>query len=151
MGHTLSIAAGIAMANKNQKVCLDGDGAAIMHLGSLPVTGCLNLPNLVHIVLNNGAHESVGGQPTVSYDVDLNKLASAANFSTMESHIETRNDLSNAILNLENSNKPCFIEVRIRRGMDAKAPPLSFNLIKAKEETISKPYFKEMNAISLKR
>src|SRR5690606_4429043 len=66
MGHTSSIAAGIALGNKKRMVvCFDGDAAVLMHLGSLTTIGSSGLSNFLHIVLNNGAHESVGGQPTV--------------------------------------------------------------------------------------
>ena len=65
MGHAASIALGIAMQKRSRKiVCLDGDGAVLMHMGSIAIIGGRKISNYVHIVLNNGAHESVGGQPT---------------------------------------------------------------------------------------
>ena len=79
MGHALSIASGIATAQPSRPViCLDGDGAAIMHLGSLPITANLKQKNLLHILLNNGVHESVGGQSTVGHKVSLTSLAREA-------------------------------------------------------------------------
>jgi len=78
MGHALSIAAGLALARKDRAViCLDGDGAALMHMGSLAVTAALGLPNLLHVVLNNGVHESVGGQQPAGFTIRLCELAAA--------------------------------------------------------------------------
>lgn len=125
MGHALSIAAGIAAARPARHViCLDGDGASVMHLGSLPVTANLPLPNLIHIVLNNGAHESVGGQPTIGHAADLTALASAAGFTTLHSHAETASQLSDAVATMLKSGRPSFIEMRIRKGMRADMPVL---------------------------
>ena len=65
MGHASSIALGLALAKPNKSiVTLDGDGAVIMHMGALAAIGQRGPPNLRHIVFNNGAHDSVGGQPT---------------------------------------------------------------------------------------
>ena len=55
--------------------CFDGDGASLMHMGSMAISGTKNLPNLIHIVFNNGCHESVGGQPTVAQEISLSKVA----------------------------------------------------------------------------
>jgi len=125
MGHALSIAAGIAAARPERRViCLDGDGAAIMHLGSLPVTANLPLPKLIHIILNNGAHESVGGQPTTGYAVDLTAIASAAGFLTLKAHLESADEMKHAIGQMLGANRPSFVEVRIRKGMRADMPVL---------------------------
>ncbi len=76
MGHCSSIALGLALAKPAQTVfCLDGDGAALMHLGAMAVIGAQKPHNLIHIVLNNAAHESVGGMPTVGDSVDLAAIA----------------------------------------------------------------------------
>lgn len=81
MGHTASIALGVAMAApKRRVVCLDGDGSMLMHMGSLPVIASQRPHNLVHIVLNNGAHESVGGQPTVARELDIPAMARASGY-----------------------------------------------------------------------
>jgi phosphonopyruvate decarboxylase len=125
MGHALSIAAGIAAARPNRHViCLDGDGAAIMHLGSLPVTANLPLPNLIHVVLNNGAHESVGGQSTTGHTANLTAIAAGAGYATLESHVESAEDLTHAITRMLGSSRPSFLEVRIRKGMRADMPIL---------------------------
>lgn len=125
MGHALSIATGIAAARPDRKViCLDGDGAAIMHLGSLAVAANLPLPNLIHIVLNNGAHESVGGQPTTGHAANLTAIAAAAGYTTLPAHAETADHLLEVLAFMLGSNRPSFIEVRIRKGMRSDMPIL---------------------------
>ena len=81
MGHSSSIALGIALQKPERRVwCLDGDGAAIMHLGALALIGANRPANLIHIVLNNEAHESVGGMPTVAGKLDLPGIAKACGY-----------------------------------------------------------------------
>ena len=85
MGHALMIALGIARKcnEKNYNryvVCLDGDGSSIMQMGNMAIAGAAHQPNLMHFVLNNAAHDSVGGQPTVGGDVDLAKIAEACGY-----------------------------------------------------------------------
>lgn len=81
MGHTASIALGAALGNPDkQVVCIDGDGSALMHLGALPIIGDVAPKNLVHILLNNAAHESVGGQPTVAGNIDFKAIALASGY-----------------------------------------------------------------------
>lgn len=76
MGHSSSIALGIALSKPEQKFwCVDGDGACLMHMGAMAVLGSNAPKNLVHIVLNNNAHETVGGMPTVAKDVDFVTIA----------------------------------------------------------------------------
>ncbi len=81
MGHTSSIALGVALGKPNRRViCLDGDGSMIMHMGALPIIGSIAPVNLIHVVLNNGAHESVGGQATVARNMDFALLAQACGY-----------------------------------------------------------------------
>ena len=82
MGHCSSIALGVALNKPETKVwCLDGDGAALMHMGAMAVIASMRPNNLVHIVINNGSHESVGGLPTAVKDVDLAKIAADCGYS----------------------------------------------------------------------
>lgn len=82
MGHSSSIALGIAINKPNTKIwCIDGDGAALMHMGAMAVIGSNNPSNLVHVVINNGAHETVGGMPTVAADIDFVTIAKACGYS----------------------------------------------------------------------
>jgi phosphonopyruvate decarboxylase len=81
MGHSSSIALGIALQKPRQKIwCIDGDGAALMHMGAMAVIGANHPENLVHVVINNGAHETVGGMPTVAGRVQLVKIAQACGY-----------------------------------------------------------------------
>lgn len=76
MGHCSSIALGLAINKPDKRIwCIDGDGAALMHMGAMALIGSVKPQNLVHIVLNNGAHETVGGMPTVAGNVELYKIA----------------------------------------------------------------------------
>ena len=82
MGHAVMIALGIAQAQPNRKVvCLDGDGASIMQMGNMAIAGQSRAANLMHIVLNNAAHDSVGGQPTVGGTIDLPAIAAAVGYN----------------------------------------------------------------------
>lgn len=81
MGHASSIALGVALNKPEQKIwCIDGDGAALMHLGAMAVIGAQKPSNLVHVVINNAAHETVGGMPTVADSVDLVSIALACGY-----------------------------------------------------------------------
>ena len=86
MGHAIMIALGIAKARPTRKViCLDGDGASIMHLGNMAICGQSGCSNLTHIVLNNAAHDSVGGQPTVGGQIDFEKIAEELGYNVLQS------------------------------------------------------------------
>lgn len=116
MGHVSSIALGIALATKSRKViCLDGDGSIIMHMGSLAIIGKSLATNLVHIAINNGAHDSVGGQPTVGFKIDLVKIAMACGYNKAKS-VSSEIELSAAIKEFKNSSGPVFLEIRVRKG-----------------------------------
>lgn len=81
MGHSSSIALGVAVNKPSAKVwCIDGDGAVLMHMGAMAVLGATAPCNMVHIVINNGAHETVGGMPTVASNIDLVSIAKACGY-----------------------------------------------------------------------
>ena len=81
MGHSSSIALGVALNKPEQRIwCVDGDGAVLMHMGSMAVIGANKPKNLIHIVINNGAHETVGGMPTVAATTDLVAVAKACGY-----------------------------------------------------------------------
>ncbi|HRX15410.1 MAG TPA: phosphonopyruvate decarboxylase [Spirochaetota bacterium] len=111
MGHSVMIAAAISLNKKNRRVfCLDGDGALLMHGGSLAVNGTLACPNMVHIVINNRAHESVGGMPTAAAHIDLVAMALSCGYKK-SFRAENEEELS-AILNKINKTEgPVFVEV----------------------------------------
>lgn len=82
MGHASMIALGIARAQPCRRVyCLDGDGASIMQMGNMAIVGQSGCANLAHIVFNNAAHDSVGGQPTVGGAIDLPAIAAACGYN----------------------------------------------------------------------
>ena len=81
MGHSSSIALGIAINKPDMRIwCIDGDGAVLMHMGSMAVLGANKPKNLIHIVINNGAHETVGGMPTVAGQIDFTAIAGACGY-----------------------------------------------------------------------
>lgn len=81
MGHSSSIALGIALNKPEQRIwCIDGDGAALMHMGAMAVIGANKPKNMIHVVINNAAHETVGGMPTVAGQIDLVGVAKACGY-----------------------------------------------------------------------
>ena len=119
MGHASAIALGLAMAQPNKNVvCLDGDGAALMHLGTLTTVGSVAPSNLIHVVLNNGAHDSVGGQPTVGFETDFLAIATASGYRSAR-RAETAEEVADCFRQFEGSKGPHFMEVRIKRGARA--------------------------------
>jgi phosphonopyruvate decarboxylase len=116
MGHASQIALGLAMAQPTRPVyCFDGDGAALMHMGSMAITGQSNASNLIHLVFNNGVHGSVGGQPTVGFDIDMTQIATACGYATTQ-RVMTKEDLHSAISVARASDGVTFIEVQVRPG-----------------------------------
>jgi len=116
MGHSSQIALGVALGQPGRHVvCLDGDGAMMMHLGALTTVGSLAPKNFTHVLLNNGAHDSVGGQPTVGFDVDLCAVAKACGYT----HVASTSDLTALPKIMETmlaAPGPRFLEVRVRTG-----------------------------------
>ena len=116
MGHCNQIAVGLAMTRPDRRVfCIDGDGAAIMHMGSLAITGTMGLPNLTHIVLNNGVHDSVGGQPTVSRAISLTEIARACGYEASEP-VKDKQALREAFGQAAHGESARFIEIFVRQG-----------------------------------
>ena len=116
MGHASQIALGIAMQNKSRNVyCFDGDGAIIMHMGSAAIIGQQKCKNFKHIVFNNGCHDSVGGQPTVGHDIDMQKIATSMNYDHVI-QIKNEDELKSNLLNFINFKGSVFIEIKIKKG-----------------------------------
>ena len=115
MGHALMIALGIARFRKGAVYCLDGDGAVIMHLGSLAIAAHGNPANLRHIILNNGAHDSVGGQPTIGYSLGFDSIAKELGYSAAF-RAETPDALKSGLAKLAAVDGPGLLEVRVRGG-----------------------------------
>ncbi|MBD5355791.1 MAG: phosphonopyruvate decarboxylase [Bacteroides sp.] len=113
MGHSSSIALGIALAKPDRHVfCFDGDGAFIMHMGSISNIGHLAPRNYIHIVFNNGAHESVGGQPTLGFGIDIPSVAKACGYSHVWS-VNNQDDIISALRSTQNQNGPTLIEIKV--------------------------------------
>lgn len=116
MGHASQIALGIAMAQPDRRVwCFDGDGAAIMHMGSMAIVGNKAPRNYIHVVFNNGAHDSVGGQPTVGLKINLPIIAQAVGYKTMYS-VDNKVDLNAILSEAKNLDGPVLIEVKVKKG-----------------------------------
>ena len=116
IGHCSSIALGIALAKSDRKVvCIDGDGALLMHLGSLTSIASLKPKNFRHILMNNEVHESVGGQDTAAKNVNLSAIVKSMESSKMFK-AETPEELKETIIEFIADIGPAFLEVKIRPG-----------------------------------
>jgi phosphonopyruvate decarboxylase len=116
MGHASSIALGIAQSKLVRKIyCIDGDGSALMHMGALAINGTRGPKNFYHIVINNGSHDSTGGQPTVGFDIDLPGVAIAAGYK--KAYLaQDQSELSEILQKLKTLEGPILIEVRVKPG-----------------------------------
>ena len=116
MGHASQIALGIALNRPEKKViCLDGDGAALMHLGSLAISGQKSPGNLTHIILNNGAHASVGGQPTVGLDISFSKIADGCGYRQIKS-ARSAKEVAEAMNSFEPHVGSGMLEIQVLPG-----------------------------------
>ena len=119
MGHTASIAQGLAASRPGERVvCLDGDGGILMHMGSLAILGQQGPSNLLHVVLNNGAHDSVGGQPTVGFGVDFVTIALACGYRQARS-VSDPEAITEVLAEWRNEAGPLLLEIRVARGARA--------------------------------
>ncbi|MBK1733888.1 phosphonopyruvate decarboxylase [Halorhodospira abdelmalekii] len=121
MGHASQIALGIALARPTEPVvCLDGDGAAIMHMGGLATIGATVAPrNYLHVVLNNGVHDSVGAQPTAGFDIDLPTIARACGYRAVRGPLTEAAAIPAAVSELLATTGPAFLELHVRPGARA--------------------------------
>lgn len=116
MGHASQIALGIALARPERRVwCFDGDGAAIMHMGSMAIVANKAPKNYVHVVFNNGAHDSVGGQPTVGLKIDLSAIAKAVGYKATYS-VDNMDDLNVILSEAKNLEGPVMLEIKVKKG-----------------------------------
>ena len=116
MGHCSQIALGIALEkNKKQVYVLDGDGAVIMHMGSLAILGSEAPENFRHILFNNGAHDSVGGQPTAGFKTDFSAIARACGYK-LSITAETEMEIKNGLISIKRNPGPVFLEIRVNKG-----------------------------------
>lgn len=116
MGHSSSIALGIVSQKPDMKIwCIDGDGAVLMHMGSMAVMGANHPENLVHVVINNGAHETVGGMPTVAADMNIPAVAEACGYPYAVS-VDNFDDLDRELKAAKKRNALSLIEVKCAIG-----------------------------------
>ena len=116
MGHASQIALSIAMQKKDRQIyCIDGDGASIMQMGGMATIGSRKPSNYVHFVLNNGAHDSVGGQPTVGRQIDLCAIAAGCGYENIVK-VETPEELEAVLRDYETKDKLTFVEVMVTKG-----------------------------------
>ena len=116
MGHSSSIALGVAINKPNTKIwCVDGDGAVLMHMGSMAVIGANKPENLIHVVINNGAHETVGGMPTVASHIDLVAIAKACGYPNAVG-VDSFETLDAELVAAKERNELSLIEVKCSIG-----------------------------------
>lgn len=116
MGHASSIALGIALNIHSRKIiCLDGDGSFLMHMGANGVIGQSNLNNFNHILINNGAHDSVGGQPTVALNLNFHELSHSLGYKNYDL-ILSADTLENKVRDMLVQDGPNFLEIRVTKG-----------------------------------
>ena len=112
MGHSISIAMGVALSKPDRLVyCLDGDGAIIMHMGAMTNIGASKLKNIRHVVFNNGAHESVGKQPTVAFSIDIPKIAMSCGYKKTKT-IADIVELKQYLETFRNEDGPVLLEIK---------------------------------------
>lgn len=115
MGHANQIGLGVALNKDDRRiVCLDGDGAALMHMGGMALIGTIKPGNFIHVVLNNGSHDSVGGQETVAYDIDLMEIARAMGYNHVFT-VYSEDEIIDVIQD-ESLSGAIFMQIKLTRG-----------------------------------
>ncbi len=116
MGHASQIALGIALQKKDRQVyCLDGDGSLIMHMGSLAINASMDCKNFKHIVFNNCAHDSVGGQPTVGGKIDMRSIALNVGYKWGKV-VSEESEVRLALNEIANIDGPALLEMQVKKG-----------------------------------
>lgn len=116
MGHSSQIALAIALNQKKKQVfCLDGDGSVIMHMGALAINGAQKAANFKHVILNNGVHDSVGGQPTAATGLDFPAIALACGYQKIW-QVADEQGLFSKLDQLKNVSGPALLEIKVKAG-----------------------------------
>lgn len=135
MGHVSSVGLGLAIACPEKKIVVfDGDAATIMHMGALATNSRYKAGNMIHVVLNNGVNESVGGQPSAGYVVNLTGVAAACGYRTPGHAIDTKEELQRIIRDYTIGESPLFIDVHVRQGIRPDMPKLGIDHKAVKQE-----------------
>lgn len=128
MGHVSSVGLGLALGRPDKRIVVfDGDAAAVMHLGALATNCRYKAPNLIHIVLNNGVNESVGGQQSAGQLIDLTGVANSCGYRNVGHAIKTKEELQNVIKTLPGNDMPTFVDVHVRQGIRPDMPKLNID------------------------
>ena len=142
MGHVSSVGLGIALAKPNTKVVVfDGDAAAVMHMGALATNCRYKAGNLIHIVLNNGVNESVGGQKSAGQVISLTDVAKACGYRTPGHAVETKEELQKVLRTMPVGEMPLLIDVHVRQGIRSDMPKLNIDH-KAQKEALMRQLLK---------
>lgn len=116
MGHSSSIALEVALNKPNTRIwCIDGDGANLMHMGSMALIGSKSPKNYIHVIINNGAHESVGGQPTVGNNINFEQIALGCGYK-VSYHAKSIKELNTILNTIDKKEGPILIEVKSAIG-----------------------------------
>lgn len=130
MGHTSSLALGYSINSRDKIICLDGDGALMMHMGCMANIGTFSKKNFLHILFNNGTHESVGGQTTNSFNINFKKFSQSVNYKSYYS-IKNKKDLKKKLPKLFKKDGPSLCEIFIQnKSIKNLGRPKNFNNLK---------------------
>lgn len=142
MGHVSSVGLGLALARPDKRIVVfDGDAAAVMHMGALATNCRYKAGNMLHIVLNNGVNESVGGQPSAGYLIDLTTVAKACGYRIVGHAVETKEELQQIVRENQSGEMPLFVDVHVRQGIRSDMPKLNIDH-KAQKEALMKNLIK---------
>ena len=140
MGHASSIALGVSLGRLGNKIlCLDGDGAMLMHMGNLPIINSKKIKGFLHVILNNSAHESVGGQPTVAGNMDFKLLSKSCGYSFFDS-VKTIYEIEKAFKKINKLNETSLLEIKVALGSRKNLKRPVSSPIENKESFISKNF-----------
>ena len=145
MGHASQIALGISLNSKKKIICLDGDGAFLMHMGGVSTIGDLKIKNYLHIVLNNFSHDSVGGQPTSAKTTSLSNVAKACGYKNIIGPLKSKTQIIKKLnYILKKKTGPSFVEILVKKGFRK-------NLGRPKEKPIENKnnFFKNLNSLEI--
>lgn len=128
MGHVSSVGLGLALGRPDKRIVVfDGDAAAVMHMGALATNCRYKAPNLIHIVLNNGVNESVGGQESAGQLINLTGVAEACGYRNVGHAVKTKEELQQVLKTLPGDDMPTFIDVHVRQGIRPDLPKLNID------------------------
>ena len=137
MGHASSIALGVAIHKKDKKVwCIDGDGAALMHMGAMAIIGAHKPENFIHIVINNSSHETVGGMPTAASEIDMCGIAKACGYLNTVT-VDNLELLEEELIKARNRVGLSFIEVMCSNGARENLGRPTTSTLENKQEFMS--------------